>query len=541
MHRLRRWTMASRIVALLLLLSTGLVSVAAVAISSQRAATASQERFSTVADLARDAADLRYRFADLNGWQTAYALDVALQGPDGARDASPSRKAFLASVSTAQRDLDAVTRAGQSVIDAEELALLTRARTTLDTFMQVDRDIVAKYLTGKAADKRAADGLVLGREIELFESAAADLQSFAGHMRERQDENKAAAAAAGRRAGLLTIVVTVTVLLLAGLGSVIIVRSIRRPLDHLRARLDDIATGDGDLTQRLDEHGRDEVTQIAVLFNTFVADIAGTVRQVKDASTTLAAAAEELSATSTAIAREGELTRDRAASVAGASEQITTSVQEISLNANQMGQSIGEIARSASEVSQVASTAVDMADRTTSTVQQLGESSQAISSVLALINAVAGQTNLLALNATIEAARAGEAGKGFAVVADEVKQLAQETARATEDIARRIEQIQRESSQAVEAITEIGQVIAQISDHQTSIAGAVEQQTANASGMGRAVEEVAAGSQSISASIGRVAESAGIATINVNESLRATQELAVMGSQLHQLVSRFTV
>ena len=176
MHRLRRWTMASRIVALLLLLSTGLVSVAAVAISSQRAATASQERFSTVADLARDAADLRYRFADLNGWQTAYALDVALQGPDGARDASPSRKAFLASVSTAQRDLDAVTRAGQSVIDAEELALLTRARTTLDTFMQVDRDIVAKYLTGKAADKAQDASRRLAGTIRLLLSAQSRLR-----------------------------------------------------------------------------------------------------------------------------------------------------------------------------------------------------------------------------------------------------------------------------------------------------------------------------------------------------------------------------
>ncbi len=158
-----------------------------------------------------------------------------------------------------------------------------------------------------------------------------------------------------------------------------------------------------------------------------------------------------------------------------------------------MSASIREIAQNANEAARVAAGAVTEAEATNQTIARLGESSKEIGDVVKVISAIAGQTNLLALNATIEAARAGEAGKGFAVVADEVKELARETARATEDIARRVEAIQADTGGAVAAIGRIGEVIGQINDYQLTIASAVEEQTATTNEMSRSVAEAAAG------------------------------------------------
>ena len=156
-----------------------------------------------------------------------------------------------------------------------------------------------------------------------------------------------------------------------------------------------------------------------------------------------------------------------------------------------------------------------------------------------VITSIAEQTNLLALNATIEAARAGEAGKGFAVVASEVKDLAQETARATEDISRRVQAIQADTGGAVVAIEEISRVIARISDFQTTIASAVEEQTATTAEMSRSVSEAANGSSEIAQNITGVAEAARLTTEGVQQSQEATGELARMSAELTSLVSTF--
>jgi methyl-accepting chemotaxis protein len=187
----------------------------------------------------------------------------------------------------------------------------------------------------------------------------------------------------------------------------------------------------------------------------------------------------------------------------------------------------------------VAGEAVGVAERTTSTVTQLGNSSREIGDVVKVITSIAEQTNLLALNATIEAARAGEAGKGFAVVANEVKELAQETARATEDIARRVEAIQADTTGATAAIEQIAAVIGRIHDYQTTIASAVEEQGATTSEMNRSVGEVAGGSSAIAAGVTGVAAAAATTTQGVEQTRAAAEGLATMSAELQQLVSRF--
>jgi methyl-accepting chemotaxis protein len=184
---------------------------------------------------------------------------------------------------------------------------------------------------------------------------------------------------------------------------------------------------------------------------------------------------------------------------------------------------------------------VDVAQNTTRTVGKLGDSSQEIATVIKLINGIAEQTNLLALNATIEAARAGEAGKGFAVVASEVKELAQETARATEDISKRVEAIQADTAGAVQAIGQISTVIAEINDFQATIAAAVEEQTATTNEMNRNVAEAANGSRSIAGAITGLAAGAQQTNERVAEAQRAAAELADMSSDLQTAVGRFTV
>jgi len=190
-------------------------------------------------------------------------------------------------------------------------------------------------------------------------------------------------------------------------------------------------------------------------------------------------------------------TSARAGVVAAASEQVNRNVQTVAAGTEEMSSSIRDIAKSASAAANVATQAVKVAETTNTTVCRLGDSSGEIGKVIKVITSIAQQTNLLALNATIEAARAGEAGKGFAVVANEVKELAKETARATEDISHKIEAIQSATRSAVTAIDDIRKIINEINDIQHTIASAVEEQTATTNEMSRNVTEAARGSTEI--------------------------------------------
>jgi methyl-accepting chemotaxis protein len=262
-----------------------------------------------------------------------------------------------------------------------------------------------------------------------------------------------------------------------------------------------------------------------------------TEQKVREAAQTLAGSAEELSAISSQMGSNAEETNAQVAEVSGATESVVLNVQTVSAAAEEMTASIGEIARSATDASTVAASAVEIAQRTNETVTQLGESSGEIGKVIKVITTIAQQTNLLALNATIEAARAGEAGKGFAVVANEVKELAKATAEATEDIGAKIEAIQRDTQSAVDAIGEIGMVINQIAEIQTTIASAVEEQSATTSEIASSVSDVASRAGGINETMAGVAQASHSTSEGAGEMQRAAAELTQLAAELQALIA----
>jgi methyl-accepting chemotaxis protein len=333
------------------------------------------------------------------------------------------------------------------------------------------------------------------------------------------------------------------VLAVAGLIAFIIAIYLRRwiavPLQRVSARLEDIAQGDADLTQRIESEGRDEVGDLARWFNTFVDAQRARILAIAQNSKLLGASSDQLATVSEQMSANAEETSTQASVVSNASEQVSAKLQRVATAAEQLHASIREIAKSAVEAAQTAGSAVQEADTAGKTVARLGESGQWIGDVVRVINSIAEQTNLLALNATIEAARAGEAGKGFAVVANEVKELAKETAAATEDIDHKIKAIQEDTRAAVEAIARIGKVIARISDIQHTIATAVEEQTATTNEIGKNVLMAAGNSGEIAQSIGGVADAARMTASGAHETRKAAAELNKMASELEQIVGRF--
>jgi methyl-accepting chemotaxis protein len=335
---------------------------------------------------------------------------------------------------------------------------------------------------------------------------------------------------------MVWIVGLVGLLLLIGL-SVPLARSILRPVQRLGQLIEAMAKGD--LTQRSGITTRDELGRMAIALDTAVSSIHASLATIGQNADSLASSATELSAVAGQIAETAHNTDAQTSSASSEAEEISRNVQTVAAGSEEMGLSIREISRNTSEAAQIAAIAVSEAAQATETIRQLGESSAEIGNVIKLITSIAEQTNLLALNATIEAARAGDAGKGFAVVASEVKDLAQETARATEDIGSRVNAIQQDTSGAVEVIGRISDVIAKINDFQTTIASAVEEQTATTGEMSRSIGEVASGSSRIAANIADVSTASASAVQGVTQTRQASDEVARTAEQLRTLVGAF--
>jgi methyl-accepting chemotaxis protein len=271
------------------------------------------------------------------------------------------------------------------------------------------------------------------------------------------------------------------------------------------------------------------VNELTQAFDTSISNV---LRSVSSASTELRATASSMTATA-------EETSSQATAVAAATEEASTNVQTVAAASEELASSVTEISRQVAQSAAIAQKAVEEADRTNVTVQSLYDGAASIGDVVKLINDIASQTNLLALNATIEAARAGEAGRGFAVVASEVKSLAEQTAKATEQIGAQITSIQNSSSEAVTAIKGITSTISEMNEIASAIASAVEEQGSATQEIARNVQQAAAGTSEISANVVGVQQAAGDTGAAAHQVLQASGELSKQSETMRGEVEAF--
>ena len=382
--------------------------------------------------------------------------------------------------------------------------------------------------------------------MEAYETARRDydeavdtLEMLSGSLVEdgtRFHEEGDAAQAGAERAIVASVLFALAWTALLGF---VLVRMTTRPLRRSVGVLRKVAGGD--LTQRLDVTSKDEVGQMAEALNHTLDRTSEVIRSIRESALTLASSSEELSATSAQMSASAEETSAQAGAVSAAAEQVSSNVGTVAVSAEEMSSSIREIAASVNQAASVASGAVELASDANATVTKLGDSSAEIGEVIKVITSIAEQTNLLALNATIEAARAGEAGKGFAVVAGEVKELAKETAKATEEIGAKIAVIQSDASAAVGAIAQIAEVISKINDIQLQVASSVEEQAATTNEITRTVGEAASGTGEIASSVTGVARAAQDASSGAASTRSAAYGLAQLAEELSRLVRMFSL
>jgi methyl-accepting chemotaxis protein len=466
------------------------------------------------------------------------------------------RQTILAGTDSARRDAgrkvfdDAWEGVGRDVAKLEEFSphwtlqanrdRLAETKQDLPGLRQVQEEIM-KQAAGSDRDAVAKAGSEFAdqattRTNALKKPLGEMADSFATLIKDSTEEMKA-------QNRSMNVTMAITTFLALGIGifvAVFMSRSISGSTQAVLVQAQAIA--EGDLTHEdLKVRSQDELGDLTTAINKMSGSLKSMIMAITENSLHVSAASEELSSTSQQITANSEETSAQARVVSSATVQVSQNLQTVATGAEEMGASIKEIAKNASEAAKIATSAVKIAETTTATVSKLGDSSNEIGQVIKVITSIAQQTNLLALNATIEAARAGEAGKGFAVVANEVKELAKETAKATEDISRKIEAIQTDTKAAVEAIASISDVINQVNGISNTIATAVEEQNATTNEMARNVSEAAHGSGEITSNIAGVAQAAESTSRGAGDTQKAAQQLVETSAELRRLVEQFKI
>ena len=485
----------------------------------------------------RDVQEIKYFNADVSGWQVAYAWEAAKGDPRAAvQPDAPTRAGYI---DVAKRFRAFLADINTDYLTAKENALLDSARTDLEMFFEMDDEIVALYEKATDASVAKANELILGPSWDVYYRV---LESTADLIASVEKRSEAAAKDAADQADAARIQMGVAVVLAVVLG-VLLVWLVRRSITvPLAATTDALRRlGDKDLTVQVDIADRGELGEMAAAINQAATTLRETVTAVKSDAARLATASTAMLGANQEILQSTQVASGLVQEAASSAGEVSHNAHSVAAGTEEMGASITEISRSASEAASVANSAVSAATDASSRIDRLGAASQEIGAVVATISAIAEQTNLLALNATIEAARAGEMGKGFAVVATEVKELAGETAKATEDISSRVAGIQQETAEVVGTIREITDVIGRVNDYVTTIASAVEEQSATTSSISVSVHQAASGSGLIAERVRGVADIVSETDGAVAGSSRTLEELTEMAAAMDRVTATFRV
>ena len=329
-------------------------------------------------------------------------------------------------------------------------------------------------------------------------------------------------------------------------AAVLVARRITRPIQSASLMLKDLASGKGDLTKRLEVSSNDEIGEMSRSLNIFIEKQNEVVKNIInnagslgiasdglfDIAKQMAANAEETSMKSHSVASASEEMSANMSSVAAASEQATTNMDTVATSTEEMTATIREIAGNSEKAREIASKAVSSAQVASERVDRLGLDANEISKVTEVITEISEQTNLLALNATIEAARAGEAGKGFAVVANEIKELARQTAEATQEIKGKIEGIQASTGDTVKEIKQILDVINEVNEIVATIATAIEEQSVTTEEIASNLAQASQGIQEVNQSVSQSSTVAGDISKDIGVVSQASEELTIAGTQI---------